>query len=285
MFAQRSPWRRGRTRTAGVTARDDDRVSIERVLVDTASGRQRLIPFDGTENFRDLGGHPTRFGVSTRWGTLFRSDGLQALSEADVERYRTLGIRVVYDLRRDSERVSRPNRVPSEAHCMMTPVDALGEVAAVRTEVRDRRGGEQMLRAMYAQMAAHSTPVIAGVLTGIADAERLPAVFHCHAGKDRTGLIAALVLEAVGVDRETVLDDYEVSRVLHQDNPQSFTMLVESGMAPEAAAGALGAPRWAMAETLADIDREHGGVEAYLLGRVGLSGDVVDRLRDSLLDT
>ena len=260
-------------------------MSIERVLVDTVTGRSRLVAFDGTENFRDLGGHPTRFGAATRWGTLFRSDGLQALSDADVERYRALGIRVVYDLRRDAERVSRPNRVPSEAHCMMTPVDALGEVAAVRTEVRDRRGGEEMLRAMYAQMVSHSTPVIAGVLTGVADAGRLPAVFHCHAGKDRTGLVAALVLETVGVDRETVLDDYEVSGVLHRDNPHSFTMLVESGMAPEAAAGALGAPRWAMAETLADIDREHGGVEAYLLGRVGLAPDVLERLREALLDT
>jgi protein-tyrosine phosphatase len=264
---------------------DDVPVSIEHVLVDAATGRSRLISFDGTENFRDLGGHPTRFGVPVRWETLYRSDGLQALSDADLERYRRLGIQVVYDLRRDSERASRPNRVPSEAHCMMTPVDALGEVAAVRLEVRDRQGGEAMLRAMYAQMVTHSPPVIARVLSGIADAGRLPAVFHCHAGKDRTGLIAALVLEAVGVERETVLDDYEVSRILHQDNPHSFTMLVESGMAPEAAAGALGAPRWAMAETLADIDREHGGVEAYLLGPVGLGRDVVDRLRTSLLDT
>jgi protein-tyrosine phosphatase len=260
-------------------------VSIEHVLVDPATGRNRLIAFEGTENFRDLGGHPTRFGVPVRWGTLYRSDGLQALTDTDVERYHTLGVRVVYDLRRDSERVSRPNRVPSEAHCMMTPVDARGEVAADRLAAVDRDGGEAMLRAMYAQMVAYSLPVIAGVLTGMADAGRLPAVFHCHAGKDRTGLIAALVLETLGVERETVLDDYEVTRILHRDNPHSFAMLVESGMAPEAAAGALGAPRWAMDETLADIDREHGGVEAYLRGPVGLDVDTVDRLRTALLDT
>lgn len=284
MFAQGSPERRGRNPSLRRQVRDDAKVGIENILVDPATGRNRLIAFEGTENFRDLGGHPTRFGVPVRWGTLYRSDGLQALTDTDVERYHALGIRVVYDLRRDSERVSRPNRVPSEAHCMMTPVDARGEVAAVRHEVTDRRGGEAMLRAMYAQMVEHSTPVIAGVLTGIADAGRLPAVFHCHAGKDRTGLIAALVLETLGVDRATVLDDYEVSRILHQDNPHSFTMLVESGMAPEAAAGALGAPRWAMDETLADIDREFGGVEAYLRGPVGLASDTIERVRAVLLD-
>ena len=273
------------------TACDDgsvsaESVSIEHVLVDPATGRNRLIAFEGTENFRDLGGHPTRFGVPVRWGTLYRSDGLQALTDGDVERYRALGVRVVYDLRRDSERVSRPNRVPSEAHCMMTPVDARGEVAADRLAAVDRDGGEAMLRAMYAQMVAYSLPVIAGVLTGMADAGRLPAVFHCHAGKDRTGFVAAMLLEAVGVPRDTVLDDYELTaryrRREHQE--ESFERLVAGGMPVEAALGIMGSPRWAMAETLEELDTAFGGTDRYLREQAGLDPEMLDRLRDRLVE-
>ena len=254
-------------------------------LIDPSTGRSRLLPFESTENFRDLGGYPTSFGGSTKWGTIYRSDGLQALTEADLALFESLGIRAVHDLRRDSEREARPNRVESDPNCLMTPVDQRGEISETRPQFKGSRGGEELLRTMYGQMVQHSAQPIARVFVGLADAERLPAVFHCHAGKDRTGLIAALLLELLGVDRSVVLDDYEVSAVLHVANPHSYQMLIESGLEPEAAAGALGAPRWAMESTLREVDERFGGAERYLVEVGRLERQAIDRLRELLLDT
>src|SRR5690606_39585929 len=100
----------------------------------------------------------------------------------------------------------------------------------------------------------------------------VPALFHCTAGKDRTGMIAALLLEWLGVPREVVLDDYELTNTYRHEPAERDTIerLVAEGMAPEAAAGLLAAPRWAMAETLADRDAEVGGIGERLRRRAGL---------------
>lgn len=260
-------------------------MNVHPYLADPLTGEVRLLPFASTENFRDLGGYESDLGGTVRWRTVFRSDGLQSLTDEDLALFESLGIRVVYDLRRDAERIERPNRVPSEAHCLMSLVDRNGELAGVRPTLVGSRGGEELLRSMYAQMVEHSAVAIARVFAGLADADRLPALFHCHAGKDRTGLIAALLLDVLGVDRERVLDDYEVSGVLHVANPHSYQMLIDSGLEPAAAAGALGAPRWAMEATLHDIDAAHGGAVGYLIEAGGLERRAIDRLRELLLDT
>jgi protein-tyrosine phosphatase len=111
-------------------------------------------------------------------------------------------------------------------------------------------------------------------------------VFHCHAGKDRTGVVAALLLEALGVDREAVLDDYELTsryRSRAQQDP-TFRRLVEQfAMAPAAAAGVLNTPRWAMEEALDHLDREHGGIDQYLTGPAKMRPSDVEALRTRLL--
>jgi protein-tyrosine phosphatase len=110
-------------------------------------------------------------------------------------------------------------------------------------------------------------------------------VIHCHAGKDRTGMVAALLLTALGVERELVLDDYELTgryRVPSTEG-QSFASLVERGANPEAAIGLMGAPRWAMAQALEALDGEHGGIETFLLGPAGMSSEELGALRNALV--
>src|SRR5690606_24842324 len=87
---------------------------------------ERRLHFEGAVNFRDLGGYATRDGGQTRWGRAYRSDGLHALTDGDLARFGELGIRTVFDLRRDSERESLPNRVPSTPLCIVTPVEQAG---------------------------------------------------------------------------------------------------------------------------------------------------------------
>jgi len=248
--------------------------------------RDRHIPFEGATNFRDLGGYPTRDGGSTRWGVVYRSDGLQALTDDDIVRFRSLGVRVVYDLRRDDEREVRPNRVDSLDFCVMTPASQAGAPPIDISSAGDERGGEQLLRAIYRDMLVYSGRVIGTMFSGLSSPPGVPAVFHCHAGKDRTGVVAALLLTALRVPRDVVLDDFELTARyrLREHQSESLERMVDRGMVMEAAVGMLGAPRWAMAETLEQLDDQFGGIDDYLLGLGGLDADTLARLRAHLVE-
>ena len=242
----------------------------------------RRVPFVGVTNFRDLGGYRTVSGGRTRWGVVFRADSLHALTDDDMAAYERLGVSVVYDLRGDAEREERPNRVESRPLPLLSrPVGAPLTTAATMT----LEDGERVLHALYTGMLNHAAQAMGELLVGLTSPGGLPAVFHCHVGKDRTGVMAALLLEALGVDRATVLDDYELtSRYrMKQDDEVSYQRLVEGGMAPEAAAGIFTAPRWAMEEALTVLDADYGGIEAYLLGPAGLEVSQLEALRTLLV--
>lgn len=246
----------------------------------------RRIPFEGALNFRDLGGYPTRDGGRTRWGLVYRADGLQNLTEGDIERFESLGIATVFDLRSDAERVARPNRVESIPWCVMTPIEDAGAEPPDRGAMRDQVAGEAHLHTIYANLLEHSGHMLGGIMFELCRPGSLPALFHCHAGKDRTGVAAALLLDVLGVPRDVVLDDYELSAVHRRGEPQaeSYEHLVASGMRPAAAAGVLGAPRWAMEAALRRLDDDLGGAERYLRERGGLDADTISRLRTLLVE-
>jgi protein-tyrosine phosphatase len=109
-------------------------------------------------------------------------------------------------------------------------------------------------------------------------------LYHCPAGKHRTGIAAALLLELLGVPRQHVLDDYELtSRYRRREHQtESYENMLAAGVAPEAAAAVLGAPRWAMAEALEALDADYGGVDNYLTGPAEMQPSTLDRLRHLL---
>jgi protein-tyrosine phosphatase len=242
------------------------------------------LPFRAVTNFRDIGGYPSRLGGQIRRGVLFRSDGLQDLAGADLELYRSLGIVVAFDLRRDSEAARRPNPVPTTRLCMMEAVERAGGSTPKRSEVVTTLDGETMMRDGYRAMVSHSAETIARVIGEVGRGTH-PAVFHCHGGKDRTGVVAAVILDLLGVDRTSVLDDYELtSRYRHfEDQISSFNELRATGLADEAAMAVLGTPRWAMAEALELVD-EMGGSFAYLREQGGLDTETLGRFTELMLD-
>ncbi len=145
--------------------------------------------------------------------------------------------------------------------------------------------GEQMLRNTYVGALTHSATEIGTIMRGLADPGRTPAVFHCHGGKDRTGIVAAVLLLALGVDRNTVLDDYEATSLYRfpADQHDSLANMLAKGISPEAAAGVLGTPRWAMAEAVDELLSRPGGVEGFITGPAGLAPDELAALRDHLI--
>jgi protein tyrosine/serine phosphatase len=106
-----------------------------------------------------------------------------------------------------------------------------------------------------------------------------------RSGKDRTGMAAALLLTALGVDRETVLDDYELTNDYRSvaQVPDVIDKFVDAGIRRDAAAGMLSAPRWAMAKALDELDMSYAGIDEYLLGPGGMSDGALQALRAALL--
>jgi protein-tyrosine phosphatase len=244
----------------------------------------RHIPLDGITNLRDLGGFATADGGTTRWKTVYRADALHKLTDDGLEKFHELGLRTVFDLRGDSERGAFPNPVDS------VHVPIAGRPTGSTPPPRDAEisldDGERMLRDTYVGILEHSATGIATILRTITDGSATPALFHCHGGKDRTGVVAAVLLYAVGVGREDILDDYEATRRYRTINEQqdSYASMLANGMSPEAAAGALGTPRWAMAAVLDAIDDQYGGVERYLTDVADVPAELIEQLRTALVD-
>ena len=248
-------------------------------------GGERLVRLEGLQNFRDLGGYRVAGGGHTRWGRLFRADSLHKLTATDHATLEGLGLRGIADLRSDKERETHPN--PLELAVQYEVVGRLRSAPGIEP-ARDliNVDGEEVLRNIYVGSLEHSADLFGALLTSFASEGGLPAVFHCHAGKDRTGIVAALVLLAVGVDRETVLDDYEITRRYRtfENQQDSYANMIKLGMSPEAAAGVLSTPRWAMQEALDAIDGTYGGIEHYLLSYTSLSNGALDALRAALVE-
>ncbi len=247
--------------------------------------RDRLVPFEGAHNFRDLGGYPSSLGGATRWGVLYRAAGLSEMTPADLDGLAALGIRTVYDLRRDEERELAPDPVPTVHVCLMSHVLANVPMPD-RGALVDHDDGTQFMRQLYGGLLAHAGAEIGRLMRDVAGGESLPAVFHCTAGKDRTGIVAALILLAVGVDREIVLDDFELTNryVTRETHAAMYQRMIDHGMSPEAAAGMFAAARASMAAVLDELDAEYGGVERYLETYAGFDAGHLARLRGHLLD-
>ncbi len=112
----------------------------------------------------------------------------------------------------------------------------------------------------------------------------LPAVVHCLGGKDRTGMVIALLLCALGADRGTVLDDYELTSRCHAARvPEVVEAFTQLGIGRPAGEAIMSTPRWAMAQALRELDQEHGGIRRYLLGPGGMTPQTLSALHANLV--
>lgn len=168
----------------------------------------RVIALEGCLNFRDLGGYPTVDGRRVRWRCLYRSDALHHLTAADVVRLRDeLAVATVIDLRSSAElRSEGRGRLAGETIRFEHLPLFDGEV--IRT---DSRAAEFTLADRYALLAEFAKERIARVITVLAESPG-PAVYHCAAGKDRTGVISAILLGLLGVREDVIVADYAATQ-------------------------------------------------------------------------
>ncbi|HMK96499.1 MAG TPA: tyrosine-protein phosphatase, partial [Acidimicrobiales bacterium] len=244
---------------------------------------RRKVLFEGATNFRDLGGYLSASGRRTRWGTVYRSGALHRLSVADVVTFKRLGIKATFDLRGAIERAQAPDLVPS-VHMPVqdeATVQDFAELLAA-TNAADAEGA---LARIYLGTLERRAEVLGRLLTALTEPANLPAVLHCAAGKDRAGIASALLLGALGVERATVLADYELTGDLAGPEIETYrAVLAAAGAAPVAVEVMFGSPRASLASALEEIDCRYGGTIEYLVGPAGVAPGVIRRLNEVLTE-
>jgi len=245
----------------------------------TTTTDERHIPRAGTFNLRDVGGYATAEGGRVRWRTLFRADSLHRLPAEAQEALLARGVRTVIDLRHAGELAVAPH----------IPADAPGIAYHHRSLFGD---GQDMaphgddLETLYRAVIDRRGAEIAAVFALLAAPGALPAVVHCTAGKDRTGLIVALLLGVAGVPAATIAEDYALTA----------QYLVAEFWAEARVRAEAGGHDWAtyqqllicppelMLATLAYLDERYGGVVPYLLAQE-VTAEQIATVRAAILDT
>lgn len=232
-----------------------------------------LLQFPGLLNARELGGFPTLDGASTRWRSLLRSDDLVQLTPEGVQALADYGVRTVVDLRWPAEVAVRPHPLALRVHAVRTHRVSL--LAGDEMEWGSL-SGECTKEMWKCAVLEHTRPQLKEVLEIIADAAAEPLLFHCVAGKDRTGLIAALLLALADVEPEAIAADYAASTSHLTD----AYMLRFAGLEREEIEEALRCPEEGVHNMLAYL-AQYGGAAGYLAA-IGLRDATISRLRARL---
>lgn len=169
----------------------------------------RTVELQGCCNFRDLGGYPTADGRRTRWRRLFRADGLTQLTDADLGVLEELGMRSVIDLRTALEVEARGRYQPHAPHIAYHHLPLTDTLPGA--EQTPAWGDSGFVARRYSSMLDDGTASVAAALSLLADPANLPAVFHCSVGKDRTGVLSAVILGLLGVPDDVIVEDYALS--------------------------------------------------------------------------
>jgi protein-tyrosine phosphatase len=233
----------------------------------TDKPQSRSLLLEGASNFRDVGGYATRDGRRVRWRRIFRSNHLGQLSGADLATIGAIGLRSIVDFRCADEVAKAPPVPIPGAVRHATPIDP-----SMASRLQDKAGSaaaatgaqtESLMHELYRDFVRHHAQAFR-VLFGHLLADATPLVFHCSAGKDRTGLAAALVLCALGVPRAQVVDDYLLTN-LHwrmdragMDLPGAVLDVIER------------ADHRFLGSAFDTIDAEFGGMDRYLREHAGL---------------
>lgn len=242
-----------------------------------AANFRRHLDLEGPRNFRDVGGYATADGGRLRWGQLFRSDTLVTLSGHDLDVLSERGLRSVVDLRSPAE-IDFAGR---DALVASLPHYELDDHRPLDIAYRDP---DESLAERYRDYLERRADLFAGGVLALATRVPFPTVVTCFFGKDRTGVLVALVLESLGVAREDVVADYTLSRdamVEIRVRLKSDERYRESVM--RSAPSNWTADPATMTATLNELDKRHGGVRAWLAEH-GVTGDVLARLREKLVD-
>lgn len=261
----------------------------------------RHIPLEGADNLRDIGGFAAPGGGTVRWGAVYRSDSLSALTDADVARVAELDLAAAIDFRDQSEiDGTGKDRLPAGvegdhiAILDLSGADAGSFVKAMRGEgaagLQDMLGDgaaakymEQTYLQFVQQDRAHkgfgrAVSLVAGTTDDKA------SLYHCHSGKDRTGWMTAILLSLAGVDREVIFEDYLSSNdYLRESNEKLFAKIAEAGIDADLFRPVMEQSRTYLQTSFDAVAKDYGDMEGYATKALGLSDATITSLRTRLI--
>jgi protein-tyrosine phosphatase len=242
----------------------------------------RDLAWDGCINVRDLGGLPTEDGGETRFGSLIRADSLGLLSRDGWEALVGLDVTRIVDLREQFEVDADPPR-ELDVEVVHVPIfDGIDERTwnEVETLSRDAPTHAAATQAVYLRFLDECRPTFSAAVAAIAEAPGT-VVFHCHAGKDRTGIVAALLLRLAGVPIDVIAEDYALSGVRLEPRHEEWLASAEDDAERARIARITATPRESMIAVLETLDERYGSIEQYLR-EGGLSIDQIETARTRL---
>ena len=252
---------------------------------DTLIVSDRRIPLQGSNNFRDIGGIPTHDGRFVRWGQIYRSDRLSALTDEDLSYLESLGLRTVYDFRSPEEVEADPDLIPAGTEIEYINEPIIFDVEDT-TNLRERIiAGEieptetkEILvtgnRLFATDMAPRFKPFIDCLLEG-----KGPIVYHCTSGKDRTGFATMLLLSALNVGRDTIVQDYLLSNYYRYEmnqkrlKPLRYAPVIKRNLDLETIAPLMIVDRRYINAAYDAIEEKYGTVDAFLEAEYGLDAE------------
>lgn len=243
-------------------------------------------------NLRDIGGYRTTDGRWVKMGMIYRSDQLDRLSDSDLGAMGDLGLALVADLRTASERSREPDRLPAGAEHLVLDVAADshglgGDMRQAMTLINSGKGAAMLTEANREFVSLNSARTAYRALLGRIGAEDAgPTLYHCTAGKDRTGWATAVILTILGVPRETVMADYLASNDYLRAKNEAILAAAGSASTPiacEHLEPVLGVRAAYIEAGFAEVDKRYGSFDRYVREGLGLDDAAIDRLRATLL--
>ena len=257
-------------------------VGIIPINAQIADSSIREIKLQGAVNFRDIGGYKTQDGKTVKTGLLYRSAALNTLSDDDLSKLASLHIKYDFDFRGPYEVKTAPDKIPAGTLRISLPAGSenIGDSNYMKNMGKYMKS-DSFLVSFYTNLNPFKdryTPLFDSLL---ANKSVSPILFHCTAGKDRTGIAAALILYALGVDETTIFNDYEATNYYRRnENTKAIAQMIKYyGMDEQTAASMMGAKREYIQSTFFTIKAGYGSIENYLDKVMGLNAQKIKQLR------
>lgn len=262
------------------------------LIVDPRLIDSQVMHIDGVPNFRDIGGYATMDGGQVQRGRVYRSGSLHGLTDAGWAALQTLNVQVICDLRGHNEMTDSPDNLPEDAPQRTLKLSIEPEnrpLQQLRLLLFARHRLPEIMMRGYVEVGLRDhSYVIKTIFEQVAQQENLPLLIHCTAGKDRTGLSAALLLKTAGVDDETVIADYTLSNL----NYATYRRFAEDvarrlwffGVQPDDLRPLLTSRAETMRAILDHISAEYGSIAGYLTDYARIAPETLDAVRRNLRD-
>lgn len=246
----------------------------------------RGVKLKGAVNFRDIGGYATADGKQVKWGKIYRSADISKLTDDDLRIVADLNIKMVCDLRGEKESELAPDKLPSDTKRILLPAGSenVGGANSFMKYTKTPEQADSLIRSFYTR-TDHLGKKYKPMFDELFNLEPDQALmFHCTAGKDRTGVGAALILYSLGVNETSIYQDYEATNEFRKDsNEQMIAMFKQQGLSEQAARNMMAAKPAYLKAAFDAIEKQYGSVDNFLEKEIGLTSGRKSLLRSKFL--